>query len=119
MATHEAQEETTGYTTHHNQLTLAAQQTTGDGDATSMDSSLKNFCELPSVKTDDEVSTGASDVQVSIASTTEKNTRAIAPENANDNSAILLIPPQDSPLIRTNWIRKGSEDDNCSLAVEK
>ena len=104
MATQEAQEETTGHSTHyHDQLTPAAQQTAGD--ATNMESSLKTFCEPKSIKIDYEANTGASDVQASIPSPTEQNTRAIAPENANVNSASLLIPPSpDSPLIKRNWI---------------
>lgn len=118
MATQEAQEKTLGYSTNHDQLTPAAQQT-AEG-ATNMESSIKGFQELSSVKIDDEVSTEAGAVQVSVASPTEPNTRAIAPETAKDGSAMLLIPSQDSPLIKRNWIRKESLcDDNCSSAMEK
>ena len=118
MATQEAQEETTPYSTNHNQLTLAAaaQQTT-----TNMESTIKEFRELSSVRIDSDVSTSASAVQVSVTSPIGQNARAAAsPETTKDGSAILLIPSTDSPLIKRNWIRKESmcDDDNCSSAVE-
>ena len=119
MATQEVQEETTPYSTNHDQLTPAevTQQTTN------IQGTIKEFCELSSVKVDDDVSTSASAVQVSVTSTSlgEQNTRAAAsPETTKDGSAMLLIPPLDSPLIKRNWIMKESMcDDNCSSAVEK
>ena len=124
MATQEAQDETTGYSTNHNQLTPAAQvqQTDHDEGATNMESPIKGFRELSSVKIDDDVSTSASAVQVSVTSSPveQTTTRATAPETSKDGSAMLLIPSQDSPLIKRNWIRKESLcDDNCSSAVEK
>lgn len=119
MATQEAQEETTPYSTNHDQLTpaAAAQQTT-----TNIQSTIKEFRELSSVKVDGDVTTSASAVQVSVTSPIGQNTRAAAsPETTKDGSAILLIPSTDSPLIKRNWIRKESmcDDDNCSSAVEK
>lgn len=116
MATQEAQEETTVYSTTHDQLTPAAAQ-----EATNMESTIKEFQELSSVKVDDDMSMGAGAVQVSIASPAEQNiSRATAPEATKDGRAILLIPSPESPLIKRNWIRKESPcDDNCSSAVEK
>ena len=120
MATQEAQEETTPYSTNHNQLTPAetAQQNT-----TNIQSTIKGFCELSSIKVDGDMSTSASTVQVSVTSTSpgEQNTRAAAsPETTKDGSAMLLIPSPDSPLIKRNWIRKESMcDDNCCSAMEK
>ena len=123
MATQEAQDETIGYSTNHDQLTPAAQvqQTDHDEGATNMESSIKGFRELSSMKIDDDVSTSASAVQVSVTSLpVEQTTRTTAPETSKDGSAMLLIPSQDSPLIKRNWIRKESLcDDNCSSAVEK
>lgn len=119
MATQEAQEETAVYYTNHDQLTPAAAQQTKD-DATNMQSTIKEFQELSSVKVDDDASTSASAVQVSVTSSGEQNIRATVSEATKDGSAVLLIPSPDSPLITRNWVRKESQcDDSCSSAVEK
>ncbi len=113
-----AQEESTAcYSTNLDQLTPATAQQTNK-DATNMESTIKEFHELSSVKVDDDMSNSGG---ISVTSPVEQNVRAAAPGTSKDGSAILLIPPPDSPLVKRNWIEKESlcDDDNCSSAVEK
>ena len=109
-----ASEVSSDYSTHADDLMQAGQQELWpeNGHSTKMESSLKTFHELPSVKFDCDT---VREAQVQSASSTaplyqtetEQTTRTAAQVTAGDDKTLMLIPPKNSPLVTRQWI---SED---------